>query len=864
MAFLRVMTLRIRKILLTLVISAGLAGFCLLYLPLLMERSLARKFRIETWRSAFGKEVAANTNVHISIQGAQIDLLRGLILKGIRIQNKQKLYLLRAEEAVLKFSLLALFSKNPSFTAFKLDKAKLTLTSYKTAILQKIRSDWGSIAKRIAMSTLHDGLPLELSKLHITSFKKQKAPLLQKSFHANVKLWPVLAHEASNKQIMPAAASDSAHHNHARPAAYKSRVLIQAFQTSQKKNKETQAEDWRLIIETDRDGASRLSFHAVPFQIISSLLHYCHRACQSEEIFPIFQIIHNASSGLFHGEAVLTSKRLAYAQEFQIKLDLNYEKLSAHIQSALLPDIQIEKADGKLAFQAVNARQGQTKTKNLSFHFYLKQRDIELSLAKRKEKAPIDLLKTKFSERLQMPALHTDRFLYKIKVKCFLHPKKSAVSLASLQGDFHLDVTLLHSKNRFYPEGTLSVQDLSLPSLSLGDDSLFFQKIQLSMRRQSQKGGGTKGRPLASLLSFQALGHYLQSKLNLKGNGTLLLDTKPKQRRWPIIQFQPVLQMQAKWEGLKLTHALRKIQFISKSIFQKGTKIRIPHGLEVKRGEFLKTRLYQSLLSALDLRAHIELSKIEAAPPFPKQLRFLLKVTRDDLRLALERQKTKIRYNAENVALGSPGIEREDQGRLSLLGGGHADVEDGAYVDVKFEEKHFHAQFQYSLHFHDTLPRHDLDLNLSVKGNENALEFLTGTKEPPHDIDLVYRYDGKGLSASDLIRKSYSYFKLEAQDALLANKETLKTLAHAGGIQEKSLSLANMLLQRRSSGIHTRLYFSGKSDSLYISGKGDYDVGLGGKLKYAVRVRQAKAAQARKYKQATVRILASGKWIPDI
>lgn len=368
----------------------------------------------------------------------------------------------------------------------------------------------------------------------------------------------------------------------------------------------------------------------------------------------------------------------------------------------------------------------------------------------------------------------------------------------------------LHKKDSYsYPLGYLKMRNLNLDFLERQSknkthrkpvDSVFIKKISIHKKSREEK------------MKLRGIARLFGSKLKLSAESDLRFLSYADTFRW-----ESDWDVKLNLSKLSLASFLKRVQDTNRYIERKGKEIFIRKGLGLKRNEFMRGALYRNFLSNLRLKAQIALHDIEAAAPIPRQLHFKASANSSSFRLEL--------------------------------------------VPLR-ENENFWADFRYALYFQGSLPKHDIDLRLSLNENKNPLLLLGSAKFPPKKLDMEYRYDGYGLMATDVLRRSYSYLQVKAEKLKLADKRILRALAHhsrPSHLKSKSrLFFDTFSLRKASNGIDVKLYFTGHSPELRMNGSGFYKLGLGGNLQCSVQEREASKQHSK------MRILASGQWVPEI
>ncbi len=78
--------------------------------------------------------------------------------------------------------------------------------------------------------------------------------------------------------------------------------------------------------------------------------------------------------------------------------------------------------------------------------------------------------------------------------------------------------------------------------------------------------------------------------------------------------------------------------------------------------------------------------------------------------------------------------------------------------------------YRYQLNFEDTMPRHEMNLELGLQNNRYAMPGIFGSAKPPEVVDLNYSYRGHGWFPYDMIHWSYSNLSVNLENVTIGGE----------------------------------------------------------------------------------------------
>ena len=556
--------------------------------------------------------------------------------------------------------------------------------------------------------------------------------------------------------------------------------------------------DWEIEMSQKSGEDMQIELHKVPVKILTLFLQYYNWKEGISFLKNDFQL----REGLFSGEGIFRTEPTGKAEKKELSLVMNYRDLNLSMHAGFLPPFHLHNAKGKLKLHLSKSvfdrdRDGNEKREG-DTAFQLKIEQPGLVLEFGKAAAH----KLQGAEEREAP--------YRLKGNLSFEPRlgRGGVRMGGARGKLSFALSLHKAASYVYPLGQVQGKDLRLPFLDSQNKThaeldpsadVFIKKIILYKKTKEDK------------IKMSGLAYILGSKLKLSGQSDLRFLPSADEFRW-----ESDWDIKLDLKRLSLASFLEGVRDSNRLIQRKGRGIQIRRYLGVEKNEFMKSALYRNFLSGLRLKAQITLHDIKAATPIPRQLHFKASANSNHFRLEL--------------------------------------------IPIK-DNENFWADFRYALYFQGSLPKHDIDLRLSLKKNNNPLPLLTSTQFPPKTLDVEYRYDGYGLVSADMLRRSYSYLQVRAENLKLADKQILRAIAHSSGVKIKTKSplfLDTFSIRKATSGIEVKLYFNGQSPELRLNGSGLYSLGLGGNLQCSVQKKEAGKRNSK------MRILASGQWVPEI
>ena len=796
-------------------------------LPNLVKSKWEKKLQLTSLQKNITQQIRQETKLKFSIQGIHLDLMRGIVLKGLNLKDEKQSYHFYAENAIIKFYLSSLFSLQLRMKSIRIDKATLQVATYNFKTIEECKKSLMDLYHNSKTNISILQLPISLSNLYFTSLKKRTSDA-EKSFLIHMSFWP-------KKQTAGS------------PGAIKSEVILKEeparFTLTAKPAHSQKEEDWSIEIKTKDGESSHIRFETVPLRLAGLLRHYYdwHKETIFMQLERLFQA--KKTVGNFTGKGKLQSS----VKGKQFQLQLNYNDLSLNLNSILFPKekwFDVRKKKGSLKFQIRTYHTRKFKEKKedeaelSDFSLEIQQANLKCKLIKK------NLLSIEKSEKATK-----NRAIYSIAGAISFAEKNLVSSKVKQPGRLIFDFKLQKKGNTIYPKGKFYGENIALPiatsyapflSQTQQEENLqntqstpmeYLKKILANVQKKIQgqktiRDTETKESNLKVInlvldkFSFEKEGyakkaylkgsaHWLATKLDLKGESELTFITTSNG-----IYLKPKLDLQIKIENLPLKSMINVVNNSSRSIRKKNNQA---HIRKVLHNEFINSQLYRFLLANLQLKLQLNLARVQAAYPIPRS--FHLQATINPQRFQME------------------------------------------LIEPKTSED-FLTHFRYSIYFQPRMPRHEIQFSLYLDNNKNTFASLTGTKKTPQQVNMNYRYDGYGLSFTDLLHNSYSSLKVNTKGLSIANKKQVKVMIYAKGFTQKEIELDTLSINRNCKGIYTKFYFNGKSPLFHIMGSSDYNIGVGGQANYTIVLQNQHKNNTRS--QHSVRILASGKWIPKL
>ncbi len=789
------------------VVIIGIVFTILASVPTLLENQIKQSSQLKSWYKQFSVKIGQNENFRVSIQGLHVNFFQGIVLKELRVQEKQQLYDFRAENVVISLPILAFFQKRIEPNGIYIEDARLQVSSYAKEVVQSFRGSLEKLSSEIEGSKATK-LPIHLLNLYISLYKRQSGNA-QTSFVVDLFIKPGKGDVSSQKQGSTKIVLRS--RQNLSPTAS---LVSPSNQSSNNLIDDAQNHRWKVSIETlNFTNKASITFHGAPVDVIALFLKYKNW----QQNFAFLQDKKYLKSGIFYGEASFVSE----PKQESFTMKGNYDYLELGFRSGVLPSpLSMHKGKGKLQFSFVLGKDDGTKKarrrkkKSVSwlitdFNLNMEQEDFSLDLSKQGHST--QAVQTRSAQKAKK-----QQMVYTLKGGFFSDPKKKSLYLQNVFGRVDFDLKVYEKDAYYYPQGTVLAKNLKIDAFAQLKN---LTKINEKENQKSQKlilsSLEIKKNSPTGEAKISAIGNWLGAKFTVSGIG-------PYRLFYDIDEFclNANLDMNIDIDGLVLQDVLSKIYAGYYSIQKSGTKILIRRRLEVEKNEFLNSRLYRCFFAGLNLFAKINLRQIKAFAPFPKHLQFRATANRNQLDLQLEPPP---------------------------------------YSQTNANDDDFAASFRYSLYFQGNLPRQKLELKFDLHENKNSFPLFTGSPEPPKEIELRYRYDGYGILPGDMLRRSFSLLEVRSSALVFDNRKILQIITPLDALpKDNNLSLDQLFIRRQTSHIQVKLYFTAKSSELAINGSGSYNIGLGGNVGYSLRVLDNSE------KRLNVRILASGKWVPEI
>ena len=142
-------------------------------LPAFIENKWEASLQLDSWRKAITQQILKDTKLQFNVQGVYLDLWQGVVLKGVSLQDEKRSCRLHAENAIIKFSPLSLFSEQLKFDSIHAKAAKLRLAAYNSKTLKECRQGLLSFYQNSKNDTISLQLPIFLSNVQVSIIKKK-------------------------------------------------------------------------------------------------------------------------------------------------------------------------------------------------------------------------------------------------------------------------------------------------------------------------------------------------------------------------------------------------------------------------------------------------------------------------------------------------------------------------------------------------------------------------------------------------------------------------------------------------------------------------------------------------------------------
>ena len=764
-------------------------------LPRLIEDNLEESLKLEDLRGSFIKSWQEDGYSSLSIQGIHLDLLRGIVLKGFHLKNKKHLFEFYAEDLVIHLSLLPLLSGKFEYKSLSADGAKLEIAFFTDSYIREVNK---TIWRLHHTSNLKNtDLDVNLSNLRVIPLKNQDEKDIAPFF---VEL-SLFSKKLAKK--LPKEAD-----------FYYDEIDIKIHSTY-KTDKDT-SNDWFIRFKQNDKIGFKVLLSEVPVNVLNPFFRYYHW----KDGLAFLENKTSLKSGYLSGEGSTVIDKSG--ERFDLVLD--YKHLKLQIDTGISLPLSFDDSEGKIRLNFYQKKEGITRerseqdivdinkshpkksdknsqksfefgTKYSAFNFRMEQDGLILNFKN------TDFEKDLFSKEIVRVSNNVQ---YKLEAKVGLISQTDTISIGTSKGELNVNLFLVKKDEYFYPEGKFSLSNVSIPFLNKNS---ILQGIQSDINIKEM---AFQKKSNASKTSLSSSIYWQKSNIELKGEAELRFQIHNNGLRW-----ESNWDLQAVLEKLPLSYLMKQIKEGYSAMQEQGKVLHIRKNLEVAKNEFIKNNLYLNILAGLKLKAKLTLSKVQATYPFPKNLFFSVTANANHLRVELEKS-------------------------------------------AETRQENFSADFRYAMYFQGSLPKHDIDTKISIKKNENPFSFITSSQDPPEELFLEYRFDGYGVLAGDILRRSYSYLKIETSKLILADKEVMRAISYSGDSKVDSLYLDKYSLRKTTSGIEVNISFLGFAPNFRVKGSGAYNMALGGELQCSV-IRNASPR-----KNSKIRILASGKWVPKI
>ena len=170
--------------------------------------------------------------------------------------------------------------------------------------------------------------------------------------------------------------------------------------------------------------------------------------------------------------------------------------------------------------------------------------------------------------------------------------------------------------------------------------------------------------------------------------------------------------------------------------------------------------------------------------------------------------------------------------------------------------------YRYQLNFDDSMPRHEMLLELYLKNNRYVLPQVLGSDRPPGYFEMTYSYRGHGWFPYDLIHWSFSSMYLDMEDVTLGDVAPFNIIRHSLDLPGAEYKLDRMRFTRST---NTRdVDFRNirlQSSELDIDGSGSVELPADGSLKLSYEY-QPEGAEDETRGRLRLKLSEQGQWIP--
>ncbi len=566
--------------------------------------------------------------------------------------------------------------------------------------------------------------------------------------------------------------------------------------------------DWKLYLERETTGNFRFEAKKVPVRMLVSLSDYYNlkdiRSFLKKE-YVTFE------SGFVSGGGIFS---VTEENKEKLSLSLSYHNVTAQLRVDLVPAFQLHNSEGNIALNlSIQQREQEMMT---DIEFELNQKDVSVRF--KKQTFPLTQIGSKNNKQI-MYSLEGD--IFALSEADAIKKNGLSINASQIIGHAKFTMNFLQKDKQLSFYGDASLENVEFPAVSLllgkGKNKKPFKKHFRKRQLVFKKITWRKQKSQKDF-SISFVADCVGSTIVLNGKGDITIMPSAED-----FQIKTNLGFKMAWNKVTVPSFLRVLQSSHQHIQEEGRNIEIGNHInEMQKNKFYQGKLYRTFLAGLKLNGKLYLKDIQALPPIPSDLQFDI-------------------------------ISDARRFRLSLS-------------EFTQDKKVFTSHFVYTLYFlHNRLPRNNIDFKLSMHENENPLPLITGDDTPIRELDISYRYDGYGFSFANILRRSHSNLRIHANSLNLADKEIVEAISHSSFWKSKNIPVEKLFIQKSTSGIQVTLNFSGYSPLFRFSGVGNYNIGLGGDVRYTVQTKDLKKATAINRNQSKkMRILSSGRWVPDV
>ena len=799
-----------------LIIILGIIIFILNLIYYYLEEQVENKIGLEKWHNLNNQKIQEKSNVHFNSQGIYLDFLKGIVLKGVRIQDEEQSYRFTSEDVVLNISLYSLMFGEIKFNSIDFIDSKLQISEFNIKILEKINNQFYEVFKIITETDVNSSfnnvinhenifLPVKIKiiNLNLLTLKNEN-----NTFENNINL---------NCELF-----------------INSKISKDTGRNCNIKNSSDEV-SWNIELFQETENKIKFNLNKVPSNYLVNLIYFFN-FYNNKDTENYLTLDKGKFTGTGTYELVLQKDYISKNENYilnenKINFKINFNDFNFDFNHPLFPSLINRNSNGWM---------------NFDIHQYIYKSKIDITSLNKNKKNIQPIIITDFNYKIYQKSLQL-HFIKKTNFKNNLVKNTTPVIIENIEYNVisNLNSTIITDsmlkKNKanltefLSSEGKIIAnlkilddgKDLSFSGKLISDDLDWTNYYKLyDFLKEKYNEINCKHLELVkdnykSDLKIKMQGTAVGSNYELNGGGDFKFT---KEKNDSILNTKLMINLDI--SKIELEPLIKIFKNTKEHILKVGLVPSTRKYLGTEQGQFYKSKFYKSILAGLKIKGKVNLKNINALYPIPNDL---------------------------NFSLNTDGYKLE----LKLL----------PQINIK-NKNDFRSDFNYSMNYVEIIPRHQLSLSLDMNQNLNPFSTITNTQKAPEKIKLEYKYSGFGILPSDILRNSYSYLNINSNNILIKDEDLSKSISSNKVKGNELISdtnlFENLSFRRTTNGIDVKLTFNGLTKEQKIEGIGEYSFGLGGMFNYTVNKLDKNISSYSRKSNTKLRILASGKWVLEL